>query len=618
MARAIGVDIGERFLKVVELNGSGRSFRVQRVAIREIPSDAQPHEEAGSTDLTDDLVIEESGELTHVVEDEKPALSRDERISACLADIFRELKLPKEDVCAVFPSHVSVNREIQVPFFEDDQIRKVVRFEAENHLHSQSIDDVVVNWVKTGETKDGSRLSIFASPKQLLAERIAIMRRARVDPAAIDLDATALYTCLEAAGVIEANPNCILVEVGASSSTLVMLVNGRPRVMRSFRLGVGNLEQQIGDELGMSAGVTAEEVHRLGRADGGGGDLLVPAADLDVATPDTEKSLAQLEKDVVTDGRSGFVAKLHREAVRSLASVSTDSPPDKILLLGGGSLLPGVAEALSERFGLPVERLNLLEHLDCKSPGPEPEFTGAVIGAAVGAGLRMFGRDPFGIELLRDEFAPRNVFEVVRTTLATAITLVFLLLGIWTYATKQQLNAERREYNDKAAVVELMTFRAETAFQQGLENKTKDVAENTAKTWLRALPRDEKRIQQMRSLLMRRHRFLQDRLGLRSDIPHLRSAVRCEYEIYKALSSIKREQLGTWFQISEMIIQERRATVKIVVDNRDVFDTVRRLLAQSPYFKDRARDQTKVVEPGAEQTFEGRYRQSFMFSFQDE
>jgi len=616
MARAIGVDIGERFLKVVELSGSGRAFRVQRVAIREIPSDADDHDSDGSTDLTADLVIEESGELTHVAEDDTP--TRAERISACLADIFHDLKLPKEDVCAIFPSHVSVNREIQVPFFEDDQIRKVVRFEAENHLHSQSIDDVVVNWVKTGETKDGSRLTIFASPKRELAERIAMLRRARVDPAAIDLDATALYTCLEATGVIEANPNCILVEIGASSSTLIMLVNGRPRVMRSFRLGVGNLEQQIGDELGMSTGAAAEEeLHRLGRADGGG-NLLVPAADLDVATPDTEKSLAQLETDVVTDGRTRFVTKLHREAVRSLASVSTDSPPDKIILVGGGSLLPGVAEALSERFGLPAERLNLLEHLDCKSPGPQPEFTGAVIGAAVGAGLRMFGRDPFGIELLQDEFAPRNVFEVVRTTLATAITLLFLLLGIWTYATKQQVNSERRKYNDKAAVVELMAFRAETAFQQGLENKTKDVAQNKTKTWLRALPRDEKRINQMRGLLMRRHRFLQDRLGLRSDIPHLKSGVRCMYEIYKALSGVKREQLGTWFQISEMIIQERRATVKIVVDNRSVFDTVRRLLSQSPYFQDRAHDQTKVVEPGAEQPFEGRFRQSFMFRFRDE
>ena len=45
-------------------------------------------------------------------------------------------------------------RDVAVPFRADDQIEKVVRFEAENHLHGRAIEDVIVNWVKTGETKE--------------------------------------------------------------------------------------------------------------------------------------------------------------------------------------------------------------------------------------------------------------------------------------------------------------------------------------------------------------------------------------------------------------------------------------------------------------------------------
>ena len=206
-----------------------------------------------------------------------------------------------------------------------------------------------------------------------------------------------------------------------------------------------------------------------------------------------------------------------------------------------------MAEALSERFGLPAEPINLLDHLDCKDEGPEPAFTGATIGPAVGAGLRMLGRDPLGIELLQDEFSPRNTFEVIRTTLATTITLLFLVIGIWTLALKQQVKAERVRYNDMAALVELMTFKAEFAFQQGIEKKTKDLAEKQAKRWVRSLPRDEKRIARMQSLLTKRHQFLQDRLGLRSDIKQLRSGVEVMTEIYKALGSVPRKQLGTWF-----------------------------------------------------------------------
>ncbi len=615
MARAIGVDIGERFLKVVELSGSPRSFRVQNIAVREIPLAGAHPEGNGRTDLTDDLVIEESGEIHPASEEEAaPEMTRDERVSQVLGEVFTEFKLPRETVCASFPSHTCINREIVVPFFEEDQIRKVVRFEAENHLHSHAIDDVVVNWIKTGETKDGSRLTIFATPKMDLAEHMAKMRRARVDPASVDLDATALYTTLEATGTLDEHPNVIVVDVGANSSTLMLLVGGRPRVLRSFRLGVGALEAGVGDELGVATSEGAAHLQH-----DASGDLLAPAADMPSADePESEKSLAQLQTDVVTDHRAQFIAKLHREAVRSLAAVRTDTPPDKILLMGGGSLLPGVSDELGERFGLPVERLDILDHVDIKDRGDDPAFAGATAGPAIGCALRMLGRNPLGIELLQEEFAPRNTFEVIRTTLATTITLLFLALGVWTFAIKEQLKAERAQYAEKAMIVEYMTFQAERAYRQHVESNPEDTAKQKARNWLKSLPRDEMRIARMRSLLTRRHRFLQSELGLRSDIDKLPSALKVMLEVYKALSSVPREDLGTWFQISDMHVQERRAYVTLLTDNRRAFDIARQKFSESPYFKDRADNPRRVVEPGSESRVKERLKMRFTFTFDED
>jgi Tfp pilus assembly PilM family ATPase len=620
MARAIGIDIGARYLKVVELIGGGRSFRVQRMAIREIPGSGPeeevPEHELTEEDLSEDLTINDDDERS-VNESQQIPPTREEIISELLLDVFKELKLPHEDVCAVFPSGMTIEREIMVPFFDEDQIKKVVRFEAENHLHSQSIDDVVVNWVKTGETKDGSRLTIFASPKQKLAEHVAIMRMARIDPASIDLDATATYTTLDATGLLDEHPNVIVVDIGASSTTLIMMVAGRPRVMRSFRLGVGSLEARIGAELGVSAAAGAGHARSLPRASSD--DLLISASDLHPPARESEKSLAQLETDVVTDNRSAFVGKLHREAIRSLASVTTDTPPDRILLLGGGSLLPGVPEALAERFGLPTQTINLLDHIDCKDAGPDPAFTGVSIGPAVGAGLRMLGRDPLGIELLQDEFSPRNTFEVVRTTLATTITLLFLVIGLWVFAGKAELSAEKRKYNDIAGVVQRMTFKAEFAYVQGIEGKTKDLAEKQASSWVLGMPRDDKQVARMHALLIRRHQFLQDKLGLRSDIEQLRSGVEVWTEIYKALGDVPRKQLGTFFRIYDLNIQERRATVKIAVDDAKVFDLVRSLLTKSAYFVENAADQSNIVEAGSMNSLpNGQRTQSFSFRFRED
>ena len=54
MARAIGVDIGDHTIKVVELGGSARSFKVQRVAIRPVPEDDEPEGVTMGDDEGDD------------------------------------------------------------------------------------------------------------------------------------------------------------------------------------------------------------------------------------------------------------------------------------------------------------------------------------------------------------------------------------------------------------------------------------------------------------------------------------------------------------------------------------------------------------------------------------
>src|SRR5262245_34534795 len=164
MARAVGLDIGSRTIKVVELSGSPKAFKIQRLAIREVPRPPEAPPKEG----------EEAFDATTAT-------------AQVVREIFDTLKLPKEDVCAVFDSGKTMSREIVVPFLEPEKIRKVVKFEAEHHLHSQSVDEVVVNWIKTGETKEGSRLTIFASSKEELVERLAVLRLAGIEPASIDL-----------------------------------------------------------------------------------------------------------------------------------------------------------------------------------------------------------------------------------------------------------------------------------------------------------------------------------------------------------------------------------------------------------------------------------------------
>lgn len=567
MARAVGLDIGSHSIKLVELSGSPRAFKVQRVAVRDLP----PAPAAGSPGA----------------EGYDPQRARADAVKEALAS----LKLPGDNLCATFDSGTTLSREQPVPFSEPEKIRKVVRFEAEHHLHSQSVDEVVVNWIKTGETKEGSRITIFASAKEDLVQRLAVMRMAGVEPASIDLDATAAYTCADALGLFAKTPNAILLEVGAHTTALMLVIDGKPRMVRSFLLDVGALPA-------MPAG-------SLGRADA---ELLVPAA---------EAEAREKEALVPREAQAELVKKLHREVIRSLAGLRQDAPPSVVYLCGGGALLPGMPEALAERFGLPVEVFDPVT-ASGSSPSGMPAGQGARLVGATGAALRMLGHNPLGIELLQDEFAPSNTFEVARTALATLVTLLFLLMLGLNYRLGREVEAARavnaRIYKNAAGMFQI----AESKYLQQIESKDAATADKAALAFAASQPPDHTRIANLRARLVSRHRKLQTDLGLAKDIPEVPSATKVMYEIYKALSQAPRDEFGEWFAIEKMDISERRCSFTITASDSTVFDTVRGLVGKSDYLRSRAKNPQSMLEPQSRQpTKEGYAKQPFVITFKE-
>lgn len=589
MARAVGLDIGTQTIKVVELNGNPKSFKVTRVVTRPMPEvDLHPPE----------------GEIPKDLE---------ELVSDEIREIFHSLKLPKDDVCVSFDSGATIFREIVVPFLEDDQIRKVVKFEAEHHLHSRTIEDVIVNWVKTGESRDGSRLTIFASPKPVLERLLGVLRGAGIEPSSIDLDATALYTAYDALGVLEENPNTILVDVGARSTTLILVVEGKPLVLRSFLLGTGLVESGVSKELGVSR----EEGQRRARLAAGPrpDDLLVATATL--SPSETEKSLEQIETDVAVDLRSTFVNKLHREAIRSLASLQESAAPEKILLSGGGSLLPGLAQDLSDKFDLPVERVDLTRYVDWKDQGPDPEFTQVALGPAIGCGLRILGHNPLKVELLKDEFAPTNRFDVIKIALATCVTLLFVgLLGL-AYVASERNRAEKKRFTYVSKAASRLVKTADLRYRTKVLGQTEEEAKTEVDRWLRRQPQGPERINRYRSLLSSRFGHLQSELGL-GDIPQVESALKVWLELYRALQKLPRSEYGQWLRVLKFDVQERGATVRIEVDSQATFDRIRTQFEASTYFQERARNSSRIVELGTSQERNNRQRRDFEFRFKED
>jgi type IV pilus assembly protein PilM len=557
MARAVGLDIGSRTLKAVLLSGSAKAFKVQRVLIRPMP------EGVGR---------------------------RDAAVADLVKEVFAEGRLPKDDVCSAFDAGTTIFREITVPMREPEKIEKIIRFEAENHLHGRAIEDVVVNWVKTADTKEGSQVLIFAAPKTELAADLANLRRAGIEPASVDLDATALFTACQATGVFTEHPNVLVIEVGARTTNLLLVSEGGLRAVRSFLVGSETVTSGIQQDLSLPQGEAAAHAMRAGPD---AGDLLVPAAS--PATSESGKSVAELERDVAGARREEFVKKLQREITRTITSARVAAVPERILLSGGGAMLPGLGDSLAEKMGVQVQPLGLLSRLGWRSGAANPVFEEAVSPVAVGCALRVLGADPLGVELRQEEFAPTNTFDVVRGVLAVSVTLLVALLGGILFMQRQALTREQVKFRDGISRKAVSIFEdVERGYLMDRMNKGEAEAKDQAAKARTRLTFDENYLITIRNHLIARYRELEDNLGLSKDVPAVESALKVWVEVYSALDSIPRAELG-WFRVNNFSVNLGSATLTVEVANLDVLDRVERAIGENAYLRGRAKRPQSVA-----------------------
>jgi hypothetical protein len=336
-----------------------------------------------------------------------------------------------------------------------------------------------------------------------------------------------------------------------------------------------------------------------------GGDpaaLFVPAGETAAGKQETSKSVAELERDATEARREQFVRKLERELRRSLAAVRTENDTTKILVAGGGSLLPGISDGLSQRMGLPVEPLSLLSRMGGWRPsGADAALEEAVAPVAVGCALRVLGVDPLGVELRQDEFAPSNTFEVVKTRLAIGLTLlVALLLGLVLMAKagyeqeREQFLISRTGPSSRAATILL---EVEKRYLAEVRNRDDKKADSEAKDALKTLTSDATYLEQVRGRLTARYRELESNLGLSKDVPKIESASKVWKEIVAALDARPRAEYG-YLDLTSMHITQGSAAVKMELGDETTIDKILTALNASPYFRARAKTPDKIWTRG--------------------
>jgi hypothetical protein len=326
----------------------------------------------------------------HIDPDEsKPWTDRArEAIKAAVADVGGA----KGRIAASIDSGDAILRELQLPFTNDEQIRKTVRFELEQHVHNHAIEGLVVDFVKTAASEKGSQILVAAIPKALVEDRLRLFDSAGADPAVLDLDALALFNALVEAGAVKDDAPILVLYGGSRFTKFLLIENRRPRAIRTLRYSAPAPE---------AAEPVPPEI------------------------PGPEAPLGD-EPWVVVD-TSAPPDILAIEAGRFLMASAASAAPARIFILGRLDV-ESLSGPLAEATGAPVEHFEILAPF---APVP-PSVQGLDrrLPVALGLALKATDRDATGTDFRREEYSYSRKFETVKSSALVLVDLVLMLLAL--------------------------------------------------------------------------------------------------------------------------------------------------------------------------------------------
>lgn len=153
------------------------------------------------------------------------------------------------------PCHDLFVRTLSFPFKDSTKLAQVVPFEIEN-LVPMPLEDLAIGSLvlPPGLSPEGfprdsksSDVLVTAAPKDKVAEHLRFLAQAEVEPSAINVDAMALFSVTQYLRG-EGTPvpqDLAVIDIGASKTTLCLIHEGRPVMLRTILWGGNHLTHAL-------------------------------------------------------------------------------------------------------------------------------------------------------------------------------------------------------------------------------------------------------------------------------------------------------------------------------------------------------------------------------------
>jgi type IV pilus assembly protein PilM len=338
----VGLDIGSSSVKAIELNKKGSSLQLVSLGFENLQSDT----------IVDGQIMELNN------------------VSNVISNIFNEHQIKTTRVAAGVSGHSVIVKNIILPQMSEEELQESFSWHAEEHIPFD-IADVNLDYQLTNNSSESLHVLMAACKSDKIANVKQAIQLAGKQPVVIDVDAFALQNCYEVNYQPKPGQIVALLNIGASTMNINILNGTRSVFARDASVGGSQYTSLLQKELGLSF-EQAEAVKR---------GLPLP----DGIEPRPIQPIIETVSDVLA-----LEVRKTMDFYRATANEG-EASIQKILLAGGGSKLPGLAEYLGRRFEITVEVFDPFRGIEVDANKFDPDYMKEIVpemAVAVGLALR--------------------------------------------------------------------------------------------------------------------------------------------------------------------------------------------------------------------------------------
>lgn len=291
--------------------------------------------------------------------------------------LFQEHGIPAGTVVTALPGSLASTRLLNLPL-SPRQVEKVLPFELEPNLPFD-LEDLLIDHHLISGSKTSSLLLASAVRKSVVAERLAQLTGASIDPAFLTLDSLSLGNLCEFS--LPGNSTAFgMIDIGHQKTSIVIVANGEIRFVRTLLTAGRSITEAIRENLNLTQEQAVEVKHTHGILELESQPLA--SADLRKLSTAIRKAIDPLFQEILQT--------LHAYRSQYTHFAPDTGPFETLYLCGGSSRLRNLSEYISAASGIRTELLPLLpiEHAAAHRLGDR----GALFAQAVSLGLRAAAR----------------------------------------------------------------------------------------------------------------------------------------------------------------------------------------------------------------------------------